>query len=625
MNMPPIQTKDTPSQHSPSRWSGWLALTLFVVLLFTAVWSMRPASVNPADAPASEFSADRAMRDLEQIAAEIHPSGTPAHDRVRDYLVAQLQAMGLEPQVQKTTAVQQFDDQPFDKAATVENILVRLPGTGEGAGAKHKAVLLMAHYDSAISSYGANRDGSAVAAFLEVLRDLQAGPPLQNDVIVLFTDNEESYVMGVKGFVDEHPWAQDIDVAINFDSRGSSGPVVMFETSPENGWVVQQFADGTSHPLANSLLYALYDKLHYTSDFTVLKEQLGVTGLNFGYADETQHYHNALDDFASVDERSVQQLGEYALNLTRHFGNEDLSQTKEDNRVFFNVGSLLVTYSTAWVWPLTGLLVVLFVALLVFGLRRQQLRGKGFVVSLLVFPLLLIAGAGIAQVASMLVTAMRDPFTLINHDELFMVAFVGLALFATTGLLALFRKRLGTLNLMAGALFWWLLLTVGSALLLPGGHYLFAWPLLFGLLTLGHLLYHGEAHTVRQTLILGVLAAPTLLLVGQMMDMVLIMLGHGLPAVHGLFVALLVGALLPLLVRIMTPARNKWVWLPSLAVGVVTLAVALFLPAYSDEAPKSNSLMYGVDVDADKAYYATIDLAHDPFLQTYIGGGELTD
>src|SRR5437762_10591344 len=40
-------------------------------------------------------------------------------------------------------------------------------------------------------------------------------------------------------------------------------------------------------------------------------------------------------------------------------------------------------------------------------------------------------------------------------------------------------------NMLAGGLCWWLLLLVLSSLFLPGGSYLFTWPLLFSLLGLG--------------------------------------------------------------------------------------------------------------------------------------------
>ena len=50
----------------------------------------------PASAPPSEFSAERAMAHVEQIAQRPHPVGSADHARVRDYLVGALGALGLK-------------------------------------------------------------------------------------------------------------------------------------------------------------------------------------------------------------------------------------------------------------------------------------------------------------------------------------------------------------------------------------------------------------------------------------------------------------------------------------------------------------------------------------------------
>ena len=53
------------------------------------------------------------------------------------------------------------------------------------------AVALVAHFDSDPTTPGANDDAAGVAAILETARVLLSGPPLRNDVILLFTDGEE--------------------------------------------------------------------------------------------------------------------------------------------------------------------------------------------------------------------------------------------------------------------------------------------------------------------------------------------------------------------------------------------------------------------------------------------------
>ena len=166
------------------------------------------------------------MKHVVAIAQRPHPIGSAEHDRVRDYLVAQLSNLGLDPQIQNATGV----GTRYADAGRVQNILARMPG-GQSGG---PAVLLVAHYDSVEAGPGAGDDGAGIAAILETVRALRAGGPVAHDVIVLFTDGEESDLLGAAAFVREHPWAKDVAMALNFEARGTTGRSLMFETGPGN-------------------------------------------------------------------------------------------------------------------------------------------------------------------------------------------------------------------------------------------------------------------------------------------------------------------------------------------------------------------------------------------------------
>ena len=90
------------------------------------------------------------------------------------------------------------------------------------------------------TSFGANDDGSAVATLLEAARVLLAGPPLRNNVLLLFTDGEEpgQFRYGARYFVDSYDNVEDIRVVLNFEALGKSGPSIMFETAPGNDWLI---------------------------------------------------------------------------------------------------------------------------------------------------------------------------------------------------------------------------------------------------------------------------------------------------------------------------------------------------------------------------------------------------
>lgn len=72
-------------------------------------------------------------------------------------------------------------------------------------------------------------------------------------MIILITDGEEIELLGAAAFVDEHPWAQDVGVVLNFEAQGSSGPSLMYETSAGNGRLISGLAHAAPYPVTSSL------------------------------------------------------------------------------------------------------------------------------------------------------------------------------------------------------------------------------------------------------------------------------------------------------------------------------------------------------------------------------------
>ena len=130
---------------------GILYALALLLAVWIATWPVTLPGAAPASAPATQFSAGRALEDLKVIAAEPHGAGSPAQARVREYIIAQANALGLEAEVQTSEPV--------------SNILVRLPGS-----ANTKAVLITGHYDSHPPAPGAGDDGVTIAAMLETMR-----------------------------------------------------------------------------------------------------------------------------------------------------------------------------------------------------------------------------------------------------------------------------------------------------------------------------------------------------------------------------------------------------------------------------------------------------------------------
>ena len=79
-----------------------LALACFVGL---GIAGLNPPNTVPVSAPLSAFSSGRAMRHLQIIARTPHTTGSAENHAVRDYLVQELAALGLDPEVQQATVV----------------------------------------------------------------------------------------------------------------------------------------------------------------------------------------------------------------------------------------------------------------------------------------------------------------------------------------------------------------------------------------------------------------------------------------------------------------------------------------------------------------------------------------
>ena len=475
-----------------SRLSGLLLLAL-IALSGYAIYLTQPPTAQPASSPPTEFSAERAMTHVRQIAREPHAIGTPDHPRVRGYLLSTLRDLGLQPQVQEAIVVRPSNGRAsmamsgamlgrVSKAAYVYNVLARIPGQQPG-----KAVLLMAHYDSQPSTPGAADDGAGVAAILETARALRQAGPLRHDVILLLTDGEEYGLFGAKAFL-KHPWAREVTLVMNVESRGNSGPSMTFELSPQNGWIVEQLAEAAPHPVATSLMYEVYRRLPNNTDFTPFREA-GYAGLNSAITDGFVHYHKLTDSPQNLNLNSVQHHGDNLLALTRHFANGSLDAIKAPDRVFFNgAGHWLVQYPM-WlnsVWMV--LLTVAFGVVFWLGNRQRALTGWQVLGALGLWLLIVAMLGGLCWGVNLAITSALPLHHFFNGSygaSAFAGAFSLLTVGAFGLLVRLALRWLRPLSLVMGGYGLIYVLTSVSYFLLPAAIYMFLFPLLFGLAGLG--------------------------------------------------------------------------------------------------------------------------------------------
>lgn len=601
--------------------SGLVLLLFIVALAFLSIYRLTPPAAMPAGAPAAQFSSARAMSHVQVVASSPRPIGSAEHEAAHNYILQQLAAQGVETQVQTATAVGQAQAQTF-RTGTVQNILGRLRGT-----ANSKAVMLMAHYDSVQTSPGASDNGAGVAAMLETVRALKASAPLQNDVILLFTDGEEVGLLGARAFVEEHPWARDVGVVLNLEARGTGGPSLMFETSEGNGWLVQEFARSAEHPMGNSLSYEIYKRLPNDTDLTIFKKA-GFSALNFAYIDGLTRYHSATDSIQQLDERSLQQQGANALSVVRRFGNLNLNETRGGNAVYFNLLGTTFFYYPAWlVLPLTGLTLLLFIGVLILGFWRKLLTLRGLGFGFLALLLNGLATAILISVSLRLVRALLrgDEFTPwgdIYGSKLYLAGFVCLTVAVTVALYNLFRRKTSIHNLALGAMLWWMMLTILVSLFIPGASYLLTWPLLITLVGHAIIFAGNDSSSITKFVLLAFCAIPAMLLFSPMLYLIFVAMTVNASVMLMLLLVLLLGLLISHL-DLMTKASNWLVPAGAAVLGLGLLVGGLFAGGFDRSHPKTDNIFYGLNADTGQAVWASMDDRADEWTaQFFSNGGE---
>lgn len=552
------------------------------------------------------------MSHVRQIAREPHPSGTAANEAVRHYLMSQLRGLGLAPEIQSGLGIASRSK----TAGLVHNVLVRLPGTRPGA-----ALMLVAHYDSAPNSFGAADNGASVAAMLETLRALKNLPPLQNDVIFLFTDGEETGLLGAELFVAWHPWAKSVATVLNFEYRGNSGPVWMFETSQGNDKLVQAWSRALPHALGNSLMYEIYRYMPNGTDMGVFK-RAGLAGLNFAAIEGHTRYHTALDRSDLLDQATLQQQGDTMLAMTRAFGQQRLNGAGVSDRIYFNVPSLgLVSYPAHWSRPILALVVLLSGAWIVFGRRRGVMRTRQLSLAVVVFILLAACIAALCQAIWAAVVMAHPAYrSMLQGDTYnshwYLPAFVALALALFTAAYNFLRRWFSTHELAGGAIVCWLLLLIVSTFLLPGVTFLLTWPLIAVLVTQLFLMAPRPQSwsTNSQAFVLACGTIPALLIVTPIVQLIFSALSVSMVFVPVVLTVLLFGVASPLLLGLNERMTLPWV---ALGISCACFAGGAVTAGFDAAHPRPVSLFYATNGDTGQAMWLSADGQTDAWTGAY--------
>jgi hypothetical protein len=583
-----------------------LLILAFLFLTMMPTWSPNENKKN------TEFSTTRALEHIKTIAKQPHYVGTKNHEVVANYIIKELQKLGLE-----TTVQEGFTLSDWGNLVKSKNIMCRIEGTSP-----NKALLLLSHYDSAPHSYshGASDDASGVATILESVRAfLSTKTKHQNDIIILFTDAEELGLNGAALFVTEHQWAKQVGLVLNFEARGSSGPSYMLmETNKGNAGLVKEFAKaGVTYPVSNSLMYSIYKMLPNDTDLTVFREQGNIQGFNFAFIDDHFNYHTAQDDVEHLDKNTLKHQGSYLMPLLNYFSNADFNavNTTTDD-VYFTIPFTFISYPFGWVMPMTLIAAGLLIVLVFIGKARRLLKLneilKGlwpFFGSLIFTGLITYYGWKGLLLLNPQYNDLLNGFTYNGHD--YITAFVILSLSVCFFFYQIASCKKVTMNHYVIPLLSWIIINAFLANSLQGAGFLIL-PVFFGLIAFGVFIFSQKSNWI-VNLICGI---PTLFLLAPFIQMFPI--GLGLKVLFGS--AVLTVLAFSLLLPLFGAFSRKGNWsLLLLIVAIGFLVKAQFHSGYEMGEAKSNSLVYLYNGDTNKANWATYDTNLDSWTKGYLG------
>ena len=586
---------------------------LIVGLVYYSFFSLMPQKGSPSSIAETKFSTERALISLKEITKAPHYIGTKEHARVRNYLIGQLEELGLETQVQEGFVI----NQKWKSLDKPKNIIAKIKGSENG-----KSLLLLSHYDSALTpSFGASDAGSGVVTILETLRAYKAsGKKPKNDIIVLFTDAEEVGLDGARLFVNNHPWAKNVGIALNFEARGSGGPSNMIvETNGGNKNLIKAFMEAdVKFPVASSLMYSIYKMLPNDTDSTVLREGADIDGFFFAFIDDHYDYHTANDTYDNLDVNTLQHQGEYLLPLVHYFGDSDLNQLKSlDDHVYINLPFFkMVSYPFTWVFPMLLVAIIIFIVLIIYGLRKRVLTGNGVVRGFIPFTLAMIFCGILGFYGWKLILLMypqyqeiQQGFTYNGHT--YISFFVLLSLGVLFGIYYKFSKKINVANLLIAPLIFWILINIGVAIYLKGAAF-FIIPVFLGLLSLWILIRKDRPNLI----LLTIIGSIAIFIFAPLVQFFPVGLGLKMLVGSCLFTALLFGILLPVI--------GFYKLKKVLAMLFVIVASLFFIKAhlssnFSPNRQKPNSLVYYHDADNNKNYWATYDQELDDWTKEYLG------
>jgi hypothetical protein len=268
-----------------------------------------PRTVAPSTPP--RFDSKKAWAHLRrQVEIGPRPAGSAALDRTRDYITAQLEAVGIESRLQAFVARTPLGD------TSMANIIATIPGR------RPERIVLASHFDTKlfkdIRFVGANDGASSTAALLELGRVLE-GRQNEFTIELLFLDGEEA-VIEWQGTDHTYGSRHYVQSAQSAGELGRIKALVLLDMIGDKSLVIRR--DSNSTPWLVDVVWAAAARLGhrnvFSDELTTIEDdhvpflRAGVPAVDVIDL-ENPTWHTVNDTLDSVSERSLQIVGDVIL------------------------------------------------------------------------------------------------------------------------------------------------------------------------------------------------------------------------------------------------------------------------------------------------------------------------
>jgi Zn-dependent M28 family amino/carboxypeptidase len=265
---------------------------------------------SQAQAPAA-FDSSKAWEHLrQQVAIGPRPSGSAANVKNRDYIKAQMAALGI-----KTV------EQPFEGATPLGpikmvNVIATIPGQ------RTDRIVLASHFDTKlfrdVRFVGASDGASSTAALIELARVIKARPQLPFTIELLFLDGEEA-VVEWQGTDNTYGSRHYVEAARKSGSLKSLRALILLDMIGDRNLTIRRESNSTRW--LTDIVWGAARKLGHRAfmdeETTVEDDHIpflkaGVPSVDIIDLDYPQ-WHTAQDTLDAVAARSLQVVGEVVV------------------------------------------------------------------------------------------------------------------------------------------------------------------------------------------------------------------------------------------------------------------------------------------------------------------------